>query len=191
MQMNLFRTSAEIMVMSDCRPVFLVILPTLTDCLPLSVLPHSVNLDKQTAKGSTALHYCCLTDNMECLKLLLRGKASIDIGKRPSHHSSFGERLVWKQHWHKMLVKTLLIVVECLPINWFMMKFIATEIVTLKKTNDEDTHAYKHQVSSTRMYFLVTFLGIVPRGPWFAKRPGHTTFSQQTNLSDSKQTGPW
>ncbi|KAM9432749.1 arf-GAP with SH3 domain, ANK repeat and PH domain-containing protein 2-like isoform 5-T5 [Salvelinus alpinus] len=40
---------------------------------------NSMNLDKQTAKGSTALHYCCLTDNMECLKLLLRGKASIDI----------------------------------------------------------------------------------------------------------------
>uniref|UniRef100_A0A8C7VZL3 ArfGAP with SH3 domain, ankyrin repeat and PH domain 2a n=2 Tax=Oncorhynchus mykiss TaxID=8022 RepID=A0A8C7VZL3_ONCMY len=40
---------------------------------------NSVNLDKQTTKGSTALHYCCLTDNMECLKLLLRGKASIDI----------------------------------------------------------------------------------------------------------------
>uniref|UniRef100_A0A3B5L5K2 ArfGAP with SH3 domain, ankyrin repeat and PH domain 2 n=1 Tax=Xiphophorus couchianus TaxID=32473 RepID=A0A3B5L5K2_9TELE len=39
----------------------------------------SLNLDKQTAKGSTALHYCCLTDNSECLKLLLRGKASIDI----------------------------------------------------------------------------------------------------------------
>ncbi|MGH0119799.1 UNVERIFIED_CONTAM: hypothetical protein FKN15_000883 [Acipenser sinensis] len=37
------------------------------------------NLDKQTAKGSTALHYCCLTDNIECLKLLLRGKASIEI----------------------------------------------------------------------------------------------------------------
>uniref|UniRef100_A0A4W3HVJ3 ArfGAP with SH3 domain, ankyrin repeat and PH domain 2a n=1 Tax=Callorhinchus milii TaxID=7868 RepID=A0A4W3HVJ3_CALMI len=37
------------------------------------------NLDKQTAKGSTALHYCCLNDNLECLKLLLRGKASIDI----------------------------------------------------------------------------------------------------------------
>ncbi|XP_076834072.1 arf-GAP with SH3 domain, ANK repeat and PH domain-containing protein 2a isoform X2 [Brachyhypopomus gauderio] len=40
---------------------------------------NSVNLDKQTAKGSTALHYCCLTDNSECLKLLLRGKAAIDI----------------------------------------------------------------------------------------------------------------
>nr|DBA25789.1 TPA: hypothetical protein GDO54_010136 [Pyxicephalus adspersus] len=37
------------------------------------------NLDKQTVKGSTALHYCCLTDNAECLKLLLRGKASIEI----------------------------------------------------------------------------------------------------------------
>lgn len=49
-----------------------------------SCLLSSVNLDKQTAKGSTALHYCCLTDNSECLKLLLRGKASIDIGKKPS-----------------------------------------------------------------------------------------------------------
>ncbi|KAK0140756.1 Arf-GAP with SH3 domain, ANK repeat and PH domain-containing protein 2 [Merluccius polli] len=32
-----------------------------------------------TTKGSTALHYCCLTDNSECLKLLLRGKASASI----------------------------------------------------------------------------------------------------------------
>ncbi|TSN67117.1 Arf-GAP with SH3 domain, ANK repeat and PH domain-containing protein 2 [Bagarius yarrelli] len=40
---------------------------------------NSINLDKQTVKGSTALHYCCLTDNSECLKLLLRGKASIEI----------------------------------------------------------------------------------------------------------------
>ncbi|KAL2082542.1 hypothetical protein ACEWY4_022360 [Coilia grayii] len=38
---------------------------------------NSGNLDKQTARGSTALHYCCLTDNSECLKLLLRGKASV------------------------------------------------------------------------------------------------------------------
>ncbi|KAF3703253.1 Arf-GAP with SH3 domain [Channa argus] len=40
---------------------------------------NSANLDKQTAKGNTALHYCCLTDNSECLKLLLRGKASVTI----------------------------------------------------------------------------------------------------------------
>ncbi|XP_076612988.1 arf-GAP with SH3 domain, ANK repeat and PH domain-containing protein 2b [Chaetodon auriga] len=40
---------------------------------------NSGNLDKQTTKGSTALHYCCLTDNSECLKLLLRGKASVSI----------------------------------------------------------------------------------------------------------------
>ncbi|XP_039604808.1 arf-GAP with SH3 domain, ANK repeat and PH domain-containing protein 2a isoform X3 [Polypterus senegalus] len=43
------------------------------------LVQNSGNLDKQTAKGSTALHYCCLTDNIECLKLLLRGKASIEI----------------------------------------------------------------------------------------------------------------
>ncbi|XP_028997686.1 arf-GAP with SH3 domain, ANK repeat and PH domain-containing protein 2b [Betta splendens] len=40
---------------------------------------NSATLDKQTAKGSTALHYCCLTDNSECLKLLLRGRASVSI----------------------------------------------------------------------------------------------------------------
>ncbi|XP_068454894.1 arf-GAP with SH3 domain, ANK repeat and PH domain-containing protein 2b isoform X2 [Clinocottus analis] len=40
---------------------------------------NSGNLDRQTAGGSTALHYCCLTDNSECLKLLLRGKASVSI----------------------------------------------------------------------------------------------------------------
>ncbi|CAK6977120.1 arf-GAP with SH3 domain%2C ANK repeat and PH domain-containing protein 2b, partial [Scomber scombrus] len=40
---------------------------------------NSGNLDNQTARGSTALHYCCLTDNSECLKLLLRGKASVSI----------------------------------------------------------------------------------------------------------------
>ncbi|XP_074847338.1 arf-GAP with SH3 domain, ANK repeat and PH domain-containing protein 2 isoform X3 [Carettochelys insculpta] len=43
------------------------------------LVQNSGNLDKQTCKGSTALHYCCLTDNIECLKLLLRGKASIEI----------------------------------------------------------------------------------------------------------------
>ncbi|KAL1253756.1 hypothetical protein QQF64_015985 [Cirrhinus molitorella] len=43
------------------------------------LVQNSSNLDKQTAKGSTALHYCCLTDNSECMKLLLRGKASVTI----------------------------------------------------------------------------------------------------------------
>eukprot|EP00079_Xenopus_tropicalis_P025937 XP_012819590.1 PREDICTED: arf-GAP with SH3 domain, ANK repeat and PH domain-containing protein 1 isoform X6 [Xenopus tropicalis] len=36
------------------------------------------NLDKQTGKGNTALHYCCLYNKPECLKLLLRGKPTID-----------------------------------------------------------------------------------------------------------------
>uniref|UniRef100_A0A4W3JA71 ArfGAP with SH3 domain, ankyrin repeat and PH domain 1a n=1 Tax=Callorhinchus milii TaxID=7868 RepID=A0A4W3JA71_CALMI len=37
------------------------------------------NLDRQTIKGNTALHYCCILDKTECLKLLLRGKPSLDI----------------------------------------------------------------------------------------------------------------
>ncbi|OCT77172.1 hypothetical protein XELAEV_18032368mg [Xenopus laevis] len=36
------------------------------------------NLDKQTGKGNTALHYCCLYNKPECLKLLLKGKPTID-----------------------------------------------------------------------------------------------------------------
>ncbi|XP_077949952.1 arf-GAP with SH3 domain, ANK repeat and PH domain-containing protein 2b isoform X3 [Gasterosteus aculeatus] len=40
---------------------------------------NSVNLDQQTSRGSTALSYCSLTDSSECLKLLLRGKASMSI----------------------------------------------------------------------------------------------------------------
>ncbi|XP_071190759.1 arf-GAP with SH3 domain, ANK repeat and PH domain-containing protein 1 isoform X2 [Salvelinus alpinus] len=35
------------------------------------------NLDVQTARGNSALHYCCLHNRTECLKLLLRAKANI------------------------------------------------------------------------------------------------------------------
>uniref|UniRef100_A0A4W4FA21 ArfGAP with SH3 domain, ankyrin repeat and PH domain 2b n=1 Tax=Electrophorus electricus TaxID=8005 RepID=A0A4W4FA21_ELEEL len=51
------------------------------------LVQNSGNLDKQTVKGSTALHYCCLTGNSECLKLLLRSKASViipnEVGETP------------------------------------------------------------------------------------------------------------
>lgn len=63
-------------------------------CNHFGAILCSLNLDKQTVKGSTALHYCCLTDNSECLKLLLRGKASIDIGKEArSSRGVFAEPL--------------------------------------------------------------------------------------------------
>uniref|UniRef100_A0A8C9U8X4 ArfGAP with SH3 domain, ankyrin repeat and PH domain 1a n=1 Tax=Scleropages formosus TaxID=113540 RepID=A0A8C9U8X4_SCLFO len=38
------------------------------------LVQNSGNLDKQTDRGNTALHYCCLYEKPECLKLLLRGK---------------------------------------------------------------------------------------------------------------------
>nr|XP_020730851.1 arf-GAP with SH3 domain, ANK repeat and PH domain-containing protein 1 isoform X3 [Odocoileus virginianus texanus] len=37
------------------------------------------NLDKQTALGNTALHYCGMYSKPECLKLLLRSKPSVDV----------------------------------------------------------------------------------------------------------------
>ncbi|XP_078542875.1 arf-GAP with SH3 domain, ANK repeat and PH domain-containing protein 1 isoform X1 [Lissotriton helveticus] len=37
------------------------------------------NLDKQTERGNTALHYCSRYNKSECLKLVLRGKPTIDI----------------------------------------------------------------------------------------------------------------
>lgn len=41
----------------------------------------SGNLDKQTALGNTVLHYCSMYNKPECLKLLLRGKPTLDVGK--------------------------------------------------------------------------------------------------------------
>lgn len=45
----------------------------------------SKNLDAQTVKGNTALHYCCLHNKTECLKLLLRAKANAHISKWSYH----------------------------------------------------------------------------------------------------------
>uniref|UniRef100_A0A8C5FR05 ArfGAP with SH3 domain, ankyrin repeat and PH domain 1 n=1 Tax=Gadus morhua TaxID=8049 RepID=A0A8C5FR05_GADMO len=43
------------------------------------LVQNSGNLDKQTEFGNTALHYCCMYQKHECLKLLLRGKPTTDI----------------------------------------------------------------------------------------------------------------
>uniref|UniRef100_A0A8V5GK91 Uncharacterized protein n=1 Tax=Melopsittacus undulatus TaxID=13146 RepID=A0A8V5GK91_MELUD len=43
------------------------------------------NLDKQTALGNTVLHYCSMYNKPECLKLLLRGKPTIDVGKNSKY----------------------------------------------------------------------------------------------------------
>ncbi|XP_075067572.1 arf-GAP with SH3 domain, ANK repeat and PH domain-containing protein 1 [Mixophyes fleayi] len=40
------------------------------------------NLDKPTGKANTALHYCCIYNKPECLKLLLRGKPTIDLANQ-------------------------------------------------------------------------------------------------------------
>ncbi|XP_028974355.1 arf-GAP with SH3 domain, ANK repeat and PH domain-containing protein 1a isoform X3 [Esox lucius] len=46
------------------------------------LVQNSGNLDRQTDNGNTALHYCCLHEKPECLKVLLRGKPAIDIANQ-------------------------------------------------------------------------------------------------------------
>ncbi|KAG9353406.1 hypothetical protein JZ751_018001 [Albula glossodonta] len=60
------------------------------------LVSNSNHLDAQTVRGNTALHYCCLHNKTECLKLLLRAKAnthiknevgetSLDVARRLKH----------------------------------------------------------------------------------------------------------
>ncbi|XP_021272243.1 arf-GAP with SH3 domain, ANK repeat and PH domain-containing protein 1-like isoform X5 [Numida meleagris] len=43
------------------------------------LVQNSRSLEKQTTVGNTPLHYCCFHNKPECLKLLLKAKASITI----------------------------------------------------------------------------------------------------------------
>ncbi|XP_045079901.1 arf-GAP with SH3 domain, ANK repeat and PH domain-containing protein 1 isoform X4 [Coregonus clupeaformis] len=55
-----------------------VLLADRTSLHIVDFLVHNCNsLDIQTARGNSALHYCCLHNKTECLKLLLRAKANI------------------------------------------------------------------------------------------------------------------
>ncbi|XP_043944936.1 arf-GAP with SH3 domain, ANK repeat and PH domain-containing protein 2-like [Protopterus annectens] len=53
------------------------------DCTSLHIVDflvqNSGNLEKQTTKGNTAVHYCCQQNKLECLKLFLRAKANVRI----------------------------------------------------------------------------------------------------------------
>ncbi|XP_050806662.1 arf-GAP with SH3 domain, ANK repeat and PH domain-containing protein 2 isoform X2 [Gopherus flavomarginatus] len=71
------------------------------------LMQNSGNLDKQTYKGSTALHYCCLTDNVECLKLLLRGKASIEIANEAGETPLDIAKRLKHTHCEELLMQAL------------------------------------------------------------------------------------
>ncbi|XP_067309657.1 arf-GAP with SH3 domain, ANK repeat and PH domain-containing protein 1a isoform X2 [Pseudorasbora parva] len=43
------------------------------------LVQNSGTPDRQTESGNAALHYCCTYEKPECLKLMLRGKPSIDL----------------------------------------------------------------------------------------------------------------
>uniref|UniRef100_A0A671Z523 ArfGAP with SH3 domain, ankyrin repeat and PH domain 1a n=1 Tax=Sparus aurata TaxID=8175 RepID=A0A671Z523_SPAAU len=51
------------------------------------LVQNSGNLDGQTDGGNTALHYCCLYNKPQCVKLLLRGKPDLHISKNTHTHT--------------------------------------------------------------------------------------------------------
>ncbi|KAG8512405.1 Arf-GAP with SH3 domain, ANK repeat and PH domain-containing protein 2, partial [Galemys pyrenaicus] len=71
------------------------------------LVQNSGNLDKQTGKGSTALHYCCLTANAECLKLLLRGKATIEIANESGETPLDIAKRLRHEHCEELLTQAL------------------------------------------------------------------------------------
>ncbi|MGH0183297.1 UNVERIFIED_CONTAM: hypothetical protein FKN15_011722 [Acipenser sinensis] len=58
------------------------------------------NLDRQTVRGSTALHYCCLHNKTECLKLLLRAKANTHISKEQCKKINQAQCNLFNMHVH-------------------------------------------------------------------------------------------
>lgn len=64
---------------SQCQKIRI---STLTKCFIICLISFSNNLDAQTVKGNTALHYCSLHNKTECLKLLLKAKANTLISEK-------------------------------------------------------------------------------------------------------------
>lgn len=63
-------------------------------CARARVCIDSGNIDAQTDGGSTALHYCCLFDKPQCVKLLLRGNADVHLGESAPSRSLLGWRIL-------------------------------------------------------------------------------------------------
>uniref|UniRef100_A0A4W5JL93 Un-named sa1614 n=1 Tax=Hucho hucho TaxID=62062 RepID=A0A4W5JL93_9TELE len=85
-----------------------VLLADRTSLHIVDFLVHNCNnLDVQTARGNSALHYCCLHNRTECLKLLLRaknkvGETGLDIARRlkNTHCEELSQSNQFNMHVH-------------------------------------------------------------------------------------------
>uniref|UniRef100_UPI00398EBB52 arf-GAP with SH3 domain, ANK repeat and PH domain-containing protein 1 isoform X2 n=1 Tax=Pristiophorus japonicus TaxID=55135 RepID=UPI00398EBB52 len=66
------------------------------------------NLSKQTVKGNTAVHYSCLLNKTECLKLLLRAKANTTILNEDGETAMDIARRLKYQHCEELLTQAKL-----------------------------------------------------------------------------------
>lgn len=62
---------------------------TTSECVLMCLLHiffvSSSNVDTQTCSGNTALHYSCLHNKSDCVRLLLRARASTQISEADTH----------------------------------------------------------------------------------------------------------
>uniref|UniRef100_A0A8C1IYT0 ArfGAP with SH3 domain, ankyrin repeat and PH domain 3 n=1 Tax=Cyprinus carpio TaxID=7962 RepID=A0A8C1IYT0_CYPCA len=102
-------------------------------------------LEKKTAEGNTALHYCALYNKPECLKLLLKAKAvlhtvnsagetALDIAKRLQHmHEYF---LYVSQISLRERPKKVRALVDCRAVGANQLAFFKNEVIIVTATDD-------------------------------------------------------
>uniref|UniRef100_A0A8C1WR36 ArfGAP with SH3 domain, ankyrin repeat and PH domain 3 n=1 Tax=Cyprinus carpio TaxID=7962 RepID=A0A8C1WR36_CYPCA len=96
-------------------------------------------LEKKTAEGNTALHYCALYNKPECLKLLLKAKAvlhtvnsagetALDIAKRLQHMQCV--------ELHMFVEILFLALVDCRAVGANQLAFFKNEVIIVTATDD-------------------------------------------------------
>uniref|UniRef100_A0A673NDD0 Arf-GAP with SH3 domain, ANK repeat and PH domain-containing protein 1-like n=1 Tax=Sinocyclocheilus rhinocerous TaxID=307959 RepID=A0A673NDD0_9TELE len=96
------------------------------------LVQNSGTPDRQTDSGNASLHYCCTYEKPECLKLLLRGKPSIDLGKWVM--LGISPKMFQERH-HLQRVKTIY---DCQADNDDELTFVEGEVIIVTGEEDQE-----------------------------------------------------
>uniref|UniRef100_A0A672PV99 Arf-GAP with SH3 domain, ANK repeat and PH domain-containing protein 1-like n=1 Tax=Sinocyclocheilus grahami TaxID=75366 RepID=A0A672PV99_SINGR len=81
-------------------------------------------LEKKTAEGNTALHYCALYNKPECLKLLLKAKAVLHTGIHGKFNSQIHVEYTWETPQDMYDSEDDLDERVCNKINYFLIQYM-------------------------------------------------------------------
>uniref|UniRef100_A0A671K6W7 Arf-GAP with SH3 domain, ANK repeat and PH domain-containing protein 2-like n=1 Tax=Sinocyclocheilus anshuiensis TaxID=1608454 RepID=A0A671K6W7_9TELE len=97
-------------------------------------------LEKKTAEGNTALHYCALYNKSECLKLLLKAKAVLHTGIQFSHIHKFNDEHVFILYVFQISLKErpkkVRALVDCRAVGPNQLAFFKNEVIVVTATDD-------------------------------------------------------